>query len=74
MIHYNARSPRPAEKRLPAAFLTHVHAGGGYGFAMASIGAGAMLAGLLVGSINESRAINRRAKRRGESPLTDSNR
>ena len=40
-------------------FLTHVHAGGGYGFAMACIGAGAMLAGLLVGSINESRAINR---------------
>jgi len=40
-------------------FLTHVHAGGGYGLAMACIGAGAMLAGLLVGSINESRAIHR---------------
>jgi MFS family permease len=40
-------------------FLTHLNASGGYGAALACIGGGAMLAGLLAGSINESRAIHR---------------
>jgi MFS family permease len=40
-------------------YLAHLHAAGGYGIAMACVGGGAMLAGLLVRSINESRAINR---------------
>jgi hypothetical protein len=40
-------------------FMTHLDASGGYGTALACIGGGAMLAGLLAGSINESRAIDR---------------
>ena len=40
-------------------FLAHIHAGGGYGVAMACVGAGAMLGGLLVGSMSERRAIQR---------------
>jgi predicted MFS family arabinose efflux permease len=40
-------------------FMSHLPANGGYGIAIACIGAGAMLGGILVGSINESRAIRR---------------
>jgi hypothetical protein len=40
-------------------FMTHLNATGGYGAGLACIGGGAMLAGLLAGSINQSRAIHR---------------